>query len=116
LAGTSCARRRAAHARTLAPRAARAAGSGAQALTRSGAQVTAEFLAFSKARGNDLMTPRPEFSFPGLVPGSRWCLCASRWAEALRAGCAPPVVLSACAEAALRFVTLEELQAHAVPE
>ena len=80
------------------------------------AAVTAEFLAFSKSRGNDLMTPRPEHSFPGLVPGSRWCLCASRWKEALDAGCAPPVVLSACAEAALKHVTLAQLQAHALPE
>ena len=80
------------------------------------AQVTAEFLAFSRSRGNDLVTPRPEYNFPGLTPGSRWCLCASRWAEALKAGCAPPVVLSACAEAALKFVTLEELRQHALPE
>jgi uncharacterized protein (DUF2237 family) len=62
------------------------------------------------------MTPRPEYSFPGLKPGNRWCLCASRWAEALKAGCAPPVVLSACAEASLKYVTLEQLQAHALPE
>ena len=80
------------------------------------AQVSEAFLAFSRSRGNDLITPRPEYSFPGLKPGDRGCLCASRWAEALRAGCAPPVVLSACAEAALKFVTLEELREHALPE
>ena len=66
------------------------------------AVMTYEFLQFSKSRGNDLMTARPEYSFPGLKPGDRWCLCASRWAEAHKAGCAPPVVLAACAEAALK--------------
>jgi uncharacterized protein (DUF2237 family) len=58
------------------------------------AEVTAEFLAFSKREGNDLSTPRPEFGFPGLVPGDRWCLCASRWQDAYDAGFAPPVVLA----------------------
>src|SRR5579884_3883332 len=57
--------------------------------------VTAEFLEFSKAAGNDLSTPRPEWGFPGLVPGDRWCLCASRWLEAHDAGAAPDVVLGA---------------------
>jgi hypothetical protein len=57
------------------------------------AQVTAEFLEFSAERGNDLSTPRPEYGFAGLRPGDRWCLCADRWAEALEAGVAPPVVL-----------------------
>jgi hypothetical protein len=80
------------------------------------AQVTAEFLAFSRARGNDLITPRPEYDFPGLKPGDRWCLCATRWREALEAGVAPPVVLAATHEAALRFVTLEELRRYAVDE
>lgn len=80
------------------------------------AQVSEAFLAFSRSRGNDLVTPRPEYNFPGLKPGNRWCLCASRWAEAYKAGCAPPVVLSACAEAALKFVTLDELREHALPE
>ena len=78
--------------------------------------MTAEFLAFTARNGNDLSTPAPQYSFPGLKPGDRWCLCASRWAEALRAGCAPPVVLAACAEASLRFVTLDELKSHAVQE
>ena len=59
------------------------------------ARVSAEFLEFSARRGNDLSTPRPEFGFAGLAPGDRWCLCADRWVEALRAGVAPPVVLEA---------------------
>jgi len=79
------------------------------------AQMTPEFLQFTRSRGNDLSTPHPEFQFPGLKPGDRWCLCASRWAEAVDAGVAPPVVLEATAEAALEFVDLETLQAHAAP-
>ncbi len=75
--------------------------------------VTAEFLAFSRSRGNDLSTPRPEFGFHGLVPGNRWCLCAPRWQEALEAGVAPTVVLDACHEAALRHCLLDDLRAHA---
>lgn len=77
------------------------------------ARVTAEFLAFSRSRGNDLVTPRPEHRFAGLRPGDRWCLCASRWQEALEAGVAPPVVLESTHARALDFVTLEQLQAHA---
>lgn len=77
------------------------------------AVVTAEFLEFSKAVGNDLSTPRPEFGFPGLVPGNRWCVCAARWKQAMLAGCAPPVVLAACDASALDVVELEQLQAHA---
>lgn len=77
------------------------------------ARVTADFLAFSLARGNDLSTPRPEWRFTGLRPGDRWCLCALRWREALQAGVAPPVVLEATHERALQFVTLAELQQHA---
>ncbi|MEM8996649.1 MAG: DUF2237 domain-containing protein [Acidobacteriota bacterium] len=76
------------------------------------AVVTAEFLAYSRSQGNDLITPRPEFSFPGLEPGDRWCLCVSRWREALEAGVAPPVVLEATHEAALREVDLQDLEAH----
>jgi uncharacterized protein (DUF2237 family) len=76
--------------------------------------MTAEFLAFSKSRGNDLSTPRPEYAFPGLKPGDRWCLVALRWAEALEAGMAPRVALQATHEAALRYVRLEDLKAHAV--
>ena len=78
------------------------------------AQVTAEFLEFSRRRGNDLITAVPAFRFPGLKPGDRWCLCAARWREALRAGVAPPVVLAATHERALELVTLDELKRHAI--
>ncbi len=76
--------------------------------------VTAGFLAFSKRQGNDLSTPRPEYEFPGLKPGDRWCLCAARWYEAYRAGEACPVVLAATHARALDVVPLEALLAHAV--
>lgn len=78
------------------------------------AVVTAEFLVFSAARGNDLTTPRP--GFPGLVPGDHWCLCAARWEEARRADTAPPVILGACHEAALGTVELDALLAHAAEQ
>lgn len=78
------------------------------------AKVTAAFLAFSRQRGNDLVTPIPEYRFAGLKPGDRWCLCARRWKEALDAGVAPPVVLASTHLKALEFVTLAELQAHAL--
>jgi len=78
------------------------------------AEVTADFLAFSAAHGNDLSTPRPEFQFPGLKPGDHWCLCIMRWKEALDAGCAPKVNLAATAESALEFVDLDDLKAHAL--
>lgn len=78
------------------------------------AEVTAEFLAFTASRGNDLATPRPAMGFAGLSPGDRWCLCASRWEEARRAGVAPPVVLAACHERALELVDLAHLRAHAL--
>jgi hypothetical protein len=74
--------------------------------------ATDEFLAFSKSRGNDLSTPRPEFDFPGLKDGDRWCLVALRWQEALDAGMAPEVVLEATHESALQFVRLEDLQKY----
>jgi hypothetical protein len=77
------------------------------------AVMTAEFLAFSKAAGNDLSTPRPEFGFPGLKPGDRWCLCAARWQEAYQAGTAPRVVLAATHLATLGVVELDALKAHA---
>lgn len=77
------------------------------------AVLTAEFLAFSASAGNDLMTPRPDYGFPGLKPGDRWCLCAGRWEEARVAGFAPPVVLEATNAAALEVVALGHLQAHA---
>jgi hypothetical protein len=78
------------------------------------AEVTEEFLQFSKARGNDLSTPNPEYDFPGLKPGDRWCLCALRWKEALDAGVAPPVILTATHKSALKVVSLEELKKHAI--
>ena len=78
------------------------------------AQVTEEFLQFSRSRGNDLITPIPAYDFPGLKPGDRWCLCASRWQEAYEAGVAPPVVLEATHEAALQYVPVAALQAHAL--
>jgi uncharacterized protein (DUF2237 family) len=77
------------------------------------ARMTEAFLRFSAERGNDLITPRPEWRFTGLKPGDRWCLCATRWREALRAGMAPPVVLAATHQKALAYVSLEDLQAHA---
>ena len=77
------------------------------------AVVTEEFLAFSRSKGNDLSTPVPQFRFPGLKGGDRWCLCAARWKEAYDAGVAPGVVLEATHMAALEFATLEELREHA---
>lgn len=77
-------------------------------------QVTQEFLEFGRASGNDLTTPMPEYGFPGLQPGNRWCLCAARWKEALEAGAAPRVVLTATHEATLEFVSLEALKQHAI--
>jgi uncharacterized protein (DUF2237 family) len=78
------------------------------------AVMTAEFLAFSKSRGNDLSTPVPDFGFPGLVPGDRWCLCAPRWQEALEAGSAPRVVLRATQMGALDHCDLADLKRHAI--
>ena len=77
-------------------------------------RVTKEFLAFSKSRGNDLTTPVPAFGFPGLRPGDRWCLCAERWKEALEAGAAPRVVLTATHLNALDVVSLDDLKRHAL--
>ncbi len=78
------------------------------------AQVTETFLTYTKAEGNDLSTPMPIYEFPGLKPGDRWCLCVSRWKEALDAGVAPPILLSATHEAALKVVALEVLQEHSI--
>ena len=78
------------------------------------AEMTEEFLEFSKSRGNDLTTPAPQFGFPGLKAGDRWCLCASRWKEALDAGVAPPVVLQSTEESALQYVSLNELKQYAL--
>ena len=77
------------------------------------AVMTDEFLSFTKSRGNDLSTPRPEYDFPGLNEGDRWCLCASRWKEAADENVAPPVVLEATHEKTLSVVALETLQKHA---
>lgn len=79
------------------------------------AQMTDEFLQFSQAVGNDLITPLPVFHFPGLKAGDKWCLCVTRWVEALEAGVAPPVNLEATHISALEFVSLAELKAHALP-
>ncbi|MFT4936332.1 MAG: hypothetical protein ACI9LT_003048 [Pseudoalteromonas distincta] len=77
------------------------------------AVMTADFLAFSRSRGNDLSTPVPESGFPGLRPGDRWCLCAPRWKEALDAGCAPKLILEATHEETLAIVTLGVLKDYA---
>ena len=77
-------------------------------------EVTEEFLQFSKLRGNDLSTPQPDFGFPGLKAGDRWCLCAPRWQEAFEENRAPRVVLRATHEGALEYCTLADLKRHAV--
>ena len=74
--------------------------------------MTERFLAFSKAAGNDLSTPHPEWGFPGLQPGDRWCLCAPRWQEALEQGYAPQVILEATHQRTLEIVELADLEAH----
>ncbi|MEY2984428.1 MAG: hypothetical protein RLZZ568_1045 [Cyanobacteriota bacterium] len=79
------------------------------------AQVTAEFLAFSKARGNDLSTPLPAYQFPGLKPGDKWCLCAARWKEAKDAGMAPLVDLRATHQSTLDVISLDELIPFSLP-
>ena len=78
------------------------------------AQMTEEFLAFTKKQGNDLSTPVPDYGFPGLQPGDRWCLCAVRWKEALKNNCAPPVILESCEITALSVVSIEELRKHQI--
>ena len=78
------------------------------------AVMTAEFLEFSRGRGNDLSTPRPEYHFPGLKPQDRWCLCAARWQEAFEAGSAPKVVLRATHRRALEIISLADLKSHAI--
>lgn len=80
------------------------------------AEMTAEFLSFSKRRGNDLTTPVPAYNFPGLEPGDRWCLCAARWKEAYEAGVAPPVILEATHQRALDVISMEALQTHRLDE
>ncbi|MCH2178856.1 MAG: DUF2237 domain-containing protein [Mariniblastus sp.] len=78
------------------------------------AVMTAEFLEFSVAAGNDLVTPVPEYQFPGLKPGDHWCLCVTRWKEALAAGVAPPVNLRATHISSIEFVSLAELETHQI--
>ena len=78
------------------------------------AVMTPEFLVYSKKAGNDLSTPMPDYGFPGLNPGDRWCLCAPRWQQALEAGTAPRVVLAATHQGALDFCALADLKRHAI--
>ena len=78
------------------------------------AVMTDEFLAFSRGAGNDLSIPRPEFAFPGLKAGDRWCVCLGRWIEAREAGCAPPVVLQATHASVLEFLDRDLLESFAV--
>ncbi|GAB4135568.1 MAG: DUF2237 domain-containing protein [Cyanobacteria bacterium J069] len=78
------------------------------------AEVTQAFLDYTKAQGNDLCTPLPAYGFPGLKPGDRWCLCAARWKEALDDGVAPPVVLNATHASALEYVSIGDLEQHAL--
>ncbi len=79
-------------------------------------EMTAVFLEFSKKVGNDLSTPQPEYEFPGLKAGDRWCLCLMRWKEAMEAGCAPQVILESTHQAALKVVPLSVFQEHALFE
>jgi len=88
-------------------------GSGDRGLHCVCAVMTEEFLVYSKNQGNDLITPRPEFSFPGLKPGDHWCLCVLRWKEAFDHGCAPKVDLNATSVVTLEFVDLDDLKSHA---
>lgn len=78
------------------------------------AEMTESFLTYSKREGNDLSTPRPEFDFPGLKPGDRWCVCALRWKDAYDDGVAPPVILEACNQTVLDIIPLDVLKAHAI--
>ncbi|MCU4926717.1 DUF2237 domain-containing protein [Halobacteria archaeon AArc-dxtr1] len=80
------------------------------------AVMTQEFLEYSREQGNDLITPRPEYDFPGLHPGDRWCVCLPRWVQARDADTAPPVVLEATTEGVLDELTLTELETHAHKE
>ena len=92
-----------------------ATGSGDLGVHGVCARVTAEFLEFSKRAGNDLSTPQPFYSFPGLMPGDQWCLVAARWQEAFEHGVAPPVVLESTHAAVLEWISLDDLKAHALP-
>ena len=77
-------------------------------------QVTREFLEFARRQGNDLISPAPQFGFPGLTPGDRWCVCAATWRQAYEAGCASPVVLEATHEETLAVIPLDALKEHAL--
>jgi uncharacterized protein (DUF2237 family) len=77
-------------------------------------QVTAEFLDFAREEGNDLVTPAPEYGFPGLKPGDRWCVCAGTWRRAYESGAAAPVVLAATHEETLAVISMDALRAHAL--
>ena len=77
------------------------------------AVMTKEFLKFTRSMGNDLSTPRPEFQFPGLNPGDRWCLCVLRWMEAYQAGCAPPIIPESTHEKTLEYVSMYNLLKYA---
>ena len=76
-------------------------------------EVTEGFLEFSRDMGNDLSSPAPQFGFPGLKPGDRWCLCAARWKQALEEGMAPPVILEATHVSTIEYVSIEDLKEHA---
>lgn len=89
-------------------------GPGDRGLHTVCAMMTDAFLRFSASRGNDLITPMPEYDFPGLVAGDAWCLCMGRWLEALEAGCAPKIKLEACHISVLEFVDLDTLKSYAV--
>jgi uncharacterized protein (DUF2237 family) len=78
------------------------------------AVMTAAFLEFALRQGNDLVTPRPEYDFPGLHPGDRWCICVGTWVEALEAGVAPSIDLEATHSSVIEFASLEDLEAHAI--
>jgi len=78
------------------------------------AEVTHEFLEYSRSCGNDLVTPMPLYQFPGLKPGDRWCLCVSRWREALDAGVAPPIDLQATHESTLKYISIDVLKQYAI--
>ncbi|WGK66363.1 DUF2237 domain-containing protein [Flavobacteriaceae bacterium YJPT1-3] len=80
------------------------------------AVMTESFLMFTRAQGNDLSTPRPEWQFPGLQPGDAWCLCVLRWLEAEKAGCAPPLRLEACHQKALEYAPLSKYKAYSSQE
>mgnify|MGYP001175707866 FL=1 len=78
------------------------------------AKVTKEFLDYSKNKGNDLITPRPEFNFPGLKEGDKWCVCAGRWLEALNDGVAPPILIKSTNAKALEIISIELLRKYAI--